>query len=1190
LTEVNNLPGGLCPQCRRPLSAAGNSEAVVTLDLPQPGLAQTLVKSLPATPLDTPAPALTLDLPGPTPPVAPSARETPVDTSRIDRLGRFTIIRFLGEGGFGRVYEAHDPQLDRRIALKVARPERLADDRSMALFMREARAAGNLRHPHIIAVFDSGKDGPHYFIASAFIEGKSLDKHLSALPEGQTFPFRKSVILVRQLAEALAYAHGRGVVHRDIKPANIMIDEQGQPLLMDFGLAARAVESEAKPDEQRSMGTPAYMAPEQGHGKAESASDQYSLGCTLYELLTGRTPFGGSAEIQVFLHQTQPPPRLRQVNPVVPLDLEAICLRCLHKEPSQRYANCQELADDVRRWLEREPVRARRVGPIERSIKWARRKPFQAVSVLFGLLLVAVFSFAGWREARDYRLKYERQNEATKYLSARETDYLDARKLADQKQWVEAASKLEGIEKGLEARTDLEADDLLERVKESLADVRRHIEEDNDRQKSLSRWQAFQAPYRDAVFTQVSLTSRGAHEDRAKTRASARKALKYYGLDGENSVADASGSLDHPVADASGSLEHDRRLLPPAAFDRLTAECYELLLIWADVEATDQADRNEPKAAARQRGAKALALLERARALGKAYKLRTQTYHIRKARYQALAREENASPTPADPDTPAEPTGALDWFFRGLESYQQAEQIEEAGRQAKYREASVALEQAVRDQPDHFWAYYLQGLCQLRLGRWREARVVLTICLNLQPANFQREFPWPRVQRGFAAAEQGARLKVQAEQLTKRAIQERRLLERADTLLSLLREMESEFALARTDLDHVLNQPQLDKEARYAGLVNRGVLYIHQKQWDNAIADLKQAIAVDPAAYQAHVNLANALYGGGRRQEALAAISRAIDRAPQFPQLYLERAQMHLAQKKREAALADYKRAIAHEPAKGRSLRLAETFVKVGRLLLEEREYHAALEQFERALKASPELVLTERFRATALLGLHRKEDAAAALDRYLALTPDPVPEALQARGLLYAEKGGADRLRLAIQLYSAALRLKPQDTKTRGHRAWAYLESGANRLALDDFKICRQEQPRSADYLTGCAAARVRLRQVSEAVADAEAVEKMGGLTDRLCYHLSCVYAQAAAQAALVIGSGRNRHAEQALARYENKALLHLERVMEEQPAHERARFWRERVEKDPALAGIRSGRTYFALARKYGAETRAR
>jgi serine/threonine protein kinase len=228
--ETLNLPG--TAQAATPVlpgDAAVAATSAVTLDKP----------AVPAEPLPAAPTAAALDSP---------RQPAPRPASRpLERIGRFQIRRFLGEGGFGQVYEAHDPQLDRRIALKIARPEQLRDSSRVEFFLREARAAANLRHPHIVAVFDSGKDGAHYYIASAFIDGQSLDKRLHELPEGQTLPFRQSVDVVRRVAEALAYAHSRGVIHRDVKPANIMCDEQSLPLLMDFGLAARLVEGEEKP-------------------------------------------------------------------------------------------------------------------------------------------------------------------------------------------------------------------------------------------------------------------------------------------------------------------------------------------------------------------------------------------------------------------------------------------------------------------------------------------------------------------------------------------------------------------------------------------------------------------------------------------------------------------------------------------------------------------------------------------------------------------------------------------------------------------------------------------------------------------------------------------------------------------------------------------------------------------------------
>jgi serine/threonine protein kinase len=243
-----------------------------------------------------------------------------------------------------------------------------------------------------VPVFDSGEDGSRYYIASAFIPGRSLAGVLLDLPEGQPLAARRAAEIVRRLAEALGYAHGKGVIHRDVKPSNVMLDEQGEPLLCDFGLAARPEEVEKLTQEGVCvMGTPEYMAPEQAAGNAGPGSDQDSLGCTLYELLTGQTPFAGPPELQLFLHQAREPLPPRKVNRKVPRDLETICLKCLEKEPAKRYAGCQELADDLRRWLEREPITARRLGLVERAARWVKKEPKLAVTTtIAAALLIAV--------------------------------------------------------------------------------------------------------------------------------------------------------------------------------------------------------------------------------------------------------------------------------------------------------------------------------------------------------------------------------------------------------------------------------------------------------------------------------------------------------------------------------------------------------------------------------------------------------------------------------------------------------------------------------------------------------------------------------------------------------------------------------------------------------------------------------
>jgi tetratricopeptide (TPR) repeat protein len=577
-------------------------------------------------------------------------------------------------------------------------------------------------------------------------------------------------------------------------------------------------------------------------------SDQYSLGYALYELLTGQTPFGGPPEIQLFLHQTQPPPLPGRINPAVPPDLEAICLKTLEKEPARRYPNCQELADDLRRWLDDEPVRARTPGLVERTIKWARRKPFQAATAIASALFLAVFVFAVVREARDYRRKYEQQVRSENARKEFEKNYLAARELTLTGQWVKARDQLAEIQGGLASQADPLADDLQARVKQTLDEVVQHLQDEEMGRLAQTRLKVFRPPHGQAMFHWAPLAGDLLPDRREQARAAARQALAIYGLDTDP---------DQPQQQTDG-VARDRPHLKEEEFARLTDSCYELLFIWAEVEAGPDLPGNAPRQQIEERGRRALALLERARLLGQACGLDTQAWYACAARYRAQSRGEPVDPAQLQAAAPRQPTGALDWFLKGLELYQ-------AG---SYEPAGNAARQALQLQGDHFWARYLEGLCHLRAGGWQDARGALTLCVEQRP-----EFPWSLIFRGFAASELGARYAQQELQALLAQGPE------AESTRIHRRNKETEFALARADLDKALRQ-QLEDPTRYVALANRGVLSIRQERWAEASADLKQAVTLIPEAFQAYANLAQALEGAGQGPEAITASSQAIKRIP----------------------------------------------------------------------------------------------------------------------------------------------------------------------------------------------------------------------------------------------------------------------------------------------------------------------
>ncbi len=333
------------------------------------------------------------------------ADRTGPDGNLPGRIGRFEIVRELGRGGFGLVLLAFDPILARPVALKIPRPEALISASARIRFEREARAAAILSHPGIVPLFETELEGPIQYAAFGYVAGETLAdfmrRHSASLPPGL------AANIVAKLAEAVEHAHQRGVIHRDLKPGNVLLDQfddglpdPPQPLLeslkiTDFGLAKfSASESQMLTKQGAVVGTPSYMAPEQALGRDAEigpATDVYSLGAILYELLTGRPPFKGASDLETLRAVELAPPRPpRQLNSHVPRDLEAICLKCLEKSPKHRYAGAGQLAADLHRFDQGLPVQARPTTRWRRAVRWCARNPALTGSLAAVLLCLSV--------------------------------------------------------------------------------------------------------------------------------------------------------------------------------------------------------------------------------------------------------------------------------------------------------------------------------------------------------------------------------------------------------------------------------------------------------------------------------------------------------------------------------------------------------------------------------------------------------------------------------------------------------------------------------------------------------------------------------------------------------------------------------------------------------------------------------
>jgi serine/threonine-protein kinase len=878
---------------------------------------------------------------------------TKLEELPLPQVPGYEVETVLGRGGMGVVYRARHLRLGRLVALKMALAGSYTGSNERERFRREAEAVAALRHPNVVQVYDVGDaDGRPYFTME-LMEGGSLARKLAGAPQ----PPRQTAELLATLAGSVQSAHEAGVVHRDLKPGNVLLTADGTPKVADFGLARRLDADERLTLSGAVIGTPSYTAPEQARGDRGAVgprTDVYALGAILYECLTGRPPFdAGTAAATLQQVVADEPAAPRRLNPSVPRDLETVCLKCLQKEPRQRYASAAELADDLHRFERGEPIAARRVGVIGSLRKWAHQRPATAALLAAVALVAAAGAVGAWQlsqQRADARARQARTDqEVHAILGLARVRLGDAWKAADLEKLAEA--KAEGNRAADIARSGGASAAVQQEAEVFQEDATGRLER-AERNRALLEALQDVSVHNETLAYVYGRTNSSVGLALPSADELYGTAFRRWGLDvdgtAEDEVVQRLGAEPAPVAQElvaglDGWMLERRRNRPEAEWRRL----------YRVAERLDGSDLRRRMRALMVGGAPPRAeVVAGLVGIGSPWPAPWALAHG--GTWQALLELRRE----IDPRTEAVLTVAL-----------LAGAFVEVGDAA---EAERVLRQAVTARPKEVVLLVALGRLLERQGPSR-----LTEAIGYyRAARSRRPLLGIALGRVLLAAGKADEAEEVLQQLARQPAHDHDpalFLNLGATLFSRRKYIEAEAASRKaTDL-----RPDL---AEAHG--NLGSILLAQRQYGEAEAAIRKALDLKPDLAEVHNSLGNALMVRRRCGEAEAAFRKAIELKPDFAAAYYNLGNALMGQSSHREAEVVFRKALDLKPD------FAEAYTNLGSALVGQGRHMEAETALRKALSLNPGLNEAHLNLGIALMQQARFDEASAALEKARDLLP----------------------------------------------------------------------------------------------------------------------------------------------------------------------------------------------------------